>query len=349
MSPKVRLWFFAVLFLLLAGCGPPRAGEIAWRNPEVDLVWPEPPETARIRFLRTLEPADFAQVSGSADKFFRWITGEQKRILPLVTPFGVAANGRGRIWVTDTGLPAVHAFDLTRNRVEYIVAAGKEPLVSPVGVAYDDRRDRLYVSDSVLKKVMVFSGRGDFLESLDTPGGFGRPAGMAVDEQGNLYVADVLEGRVEVFGPDGVHRKTLASGASPEEGFNRPICVVVDRSGRVYVTDSMNFRVEILGPDGESLGTIGQIGDVPGSFARPRGVAVDSEGHIYVADAAFGNIQIFDLAGRLLLFFGELGKEPGQFSLPAGLFFDHNDHLYAVDAYNQRIQIFEYLPHAGQD
>lgn len=327
----------------LPGCASVRPVDRDWADPQVDLVWPGSPAEPRIRFLRAITgPADFHDESQTG-RFFRWIVGEKKQQIQLNFPYGVAADGEGKVWVTDTGSRIVHVFDLVRNRVDYLANAGNEPFLSPIGVTVDSGRRRLYVSDSVLKKVFLFDHEGSFLGFRQPPGGFGRPAGLATDTEGNLYVVDVLKGEVEVFSAAGDYLRSIGSTQTSDGKFNRPSNVFVDGSGRVFVTDSMNFRVEIIGSQGEPLGTIGQLGDVPGAFARPRGVAVDSEGHVYVADAAFDNLQIFDAAGRLLLYFGGLGRGPGKFNLPAGLYFDRNDRLYVVDAFNHRVQIFQYL------
>lgn len=332
-----------VLLTILSGCTAVRPADVVWAEPGVSLVWPEPPETPRIRFLRTLDAGSFVRREDRAGRLFRWMTGENDQALPLVSPYGVVADGDGRVWVADGQLGVVHLFDLARQKTTYVTSAGKEPFTAPAGVAFDGGRDWLYVSDAVQRKVYVVGPEGELVGTREPPGGFGRPAGLATDAQGRLYVVDVPKGRVEVFSREGEHLKTMKS-AVPGGRFNLPSNVAVDGSGRIFVTDSMNFRIEVFAPDGSPLGTIGQIGDVPGSFARPRGVAVDSQGHVYVADAAFDNIQIFDVAGRLLLYIGGPGSAPGMFNLPAGLFFDRHDRLYVADSYNHRIQIFQYLP-----
>ncbi len=322
--------------------------DLGWQDPAVDKVWPTPPETPRIRYLRTLTGAGDFRDDSKQGRLFRWVTGEKEQAVSLVSPYGVAADGEGRVWITDTGTGLVHFFDLNKGQVEYWGQAGKQALVSPVGIALDLGRDRLYVSDSVLNKVFVLSLNGESRGQLELPDGFGRPAGMAVGPQGDLYVTDVLGGRVEVFSPSGEHRSSLGSGVARGGEFNRPANLWVDPAGRLFVVDSFNFRVEMFGADGASLGVLGAIGDVPGAFARPRGVALDSQGHVYVADAAFDNIQIFDQQGQLLLHFGRRGEAPGEFNLPAGLFFDAADRLYVVDAFNRRVQVFQYLGGDGK-
>lgn len=344
--------FFALLcasgLFLLSGCALFSQPEVEWADASVSVSWPPPPDPPRIRYLRSLHGAvDFIE-KGRTGRLFRWLTGETDRGVPLISPYGVVADGEGRVWVADMGVPAVHVIDLARRRVDYIVQAGNTFLVSPVGVALDRLRQRLYVSDSVLNKVFVLDLNGRLLGELSTTAGFGRPAGLAVDAEGRLYVVDVIKAQVDIFSSDGTYLRSLKSNSPPDFKFNLPSNVAVDGAGTVYVVDSMNFRVEVFDAEGRSQRTIGQLGNVPGSFARPRGISVDGDGHIYVADASFDNIQIFNREGDLLTFLGQKGDDEGQFSLPSGVFVDQFNRLYIADVYNQRIQIFQYLPVADQ-
>lgn len=338
MSTLVRLLLIFCL-VFSAGCAA-RGGEgLFVSDPALSLVWPLPPDTPRIRYFRTINgPEDFRR-EGRPSRLMRWVVGEGEAELPLRAPYGVTADGEGRVWAADPEAHAVHVFDLAERQADYLLTAGEQMLVSPVGLAYDSERQWLYVSDTGLNQVFVLDRQGRLLGTRDPGEDFSRPAGMALDSSGRLYVADALRGRVEVFSPEGEHLRSFGEGT-----LYRPANLAVDPAGQVYVVDSLNFRIVVFTPEGDVRATLGAIGDGPGSFARPRGVAVDSQGHIYVSDAAFDNIQIFDMAGNLLLFWGGVGKEPGKFNMPAGLFFDGEDRLYVADMYNRRIQIFEYLP-----
>ncbi len=339
--------FLRLLFVCTLGavtlCGCSGLSPAQWVDPAVSLAWPEPPDVPRIKYLRSLYgTGDFRDQDGKG-RFFEWVAGEREQGLPLVTPHAVVADGQGRFWVTDAGSRSVHMFDLERRKVDYLMAVGAEALVSPVGIGIDVSKKLLYLADSALRKVFVLDYQGQLQGLREPPGGWQRPAGMVVDTRGRLFVADVLKGRVEVFGADGTWERSIGSLLNPDGLFNRPVGVAVDREGRVFILDAMNFRVEMFDSRGESLGTIGQLGDAPGSFARPRGIAVDSQGHIYVSDAAFDYIQIFDAAKNLLLYFGGGGNRAGHFNIPAGMFFDQDDRLYVVDTYNHRVQLFKYL------
>lgn len=339
------LLFLAIgLFVLTTGCTLVPSPIVQWGDTATNLQWPPLPEAPRIRYLRSFKgTADF-QKDSSSKRFFSWLTGEEEKKLPFVTPYGVAADGSGRIWVTDMGIRGVHLIDLARDKVGYIFSAGTTPLVTPAGIAVDLERKRLFVSDTTLAKVFLFDLDGRFISSWDTPDHFGRPAGLAVDQNGQLYVVDAKKNRLSIFSSAGELLRTITSAALPELTFNTPSNVVVNTQGQIFVVDSLNFRIETFSAEGKSLGTFGSAGDGPGYFARPRGIAIDGEGHLYVSDATFDNIQVFDSSGKLLIYFGQSGEKAGEFSLPAGMTIDQNNRLYVVDSYNQRLQIFQYLP-----
>ncbi len=347
---QIRTWLnVALCFLVLAmaGCAAREANPVNWKDPRLTRGWPEPPAPRRIELLRVIGGQDDLQEETGRRNFFSWLLGEEEEQHPLISPYGIAADGSGRVWVADPGSGFVTKFDLARGRLDYIGLAGNERLQVPVAVVCDIWREKLYVSDSGLRKVFVYDIEGKFQAEISPPGGFERPAGMAVGRDGRLYVIDVTRGVVFIFNQDGSYHKSIGSAASEDGVFGHPSNIAVDPSGRIYVVDSLRFRVEIQDPDGGLVKLIGQVGNAPGSFARPRGIAVDSSGHIYIADAAFDNIQIFDITGNLLLFFGGPGRDGGEFCLPAGLDIDSHDRIYVVDSCNYRFQVFQYL--AGEE
>ncbi len=344
MSNSRKFRLFLLLFcgaILLGGCqAGGRALELV--DPAATRVWPAPPEKARIKLLRSFAGGqDFVDKKTQKGRIIRWLTGDMAESVRFVAPYGVAVDGAGRIWVTDPGLKAIHSFDLNRRAARLWMLAGDAPFLAPTGICFDANRQRLYVADSAAKRVLVLGVDGSFVDELQPRQPFERPAGMALDAQGNLLVADVLGGKLRRFSPAGEELPAFGNPVAPSGKFHRPIGLAVDSAGLIYVIDSLNFQIVVLSPEGEHVATIGRLGDQPGTFSRPRGVAVDSFGHIYVADAAFDNIQIFNLQGQLLLVFGQ-GGESGL-SLPAGLVSDSADRIYAVDSFNQRIQIYQFL------
>ncbi len=338
-----RNYFFLLLVLgfLLSGCAGSGSKALQWSDPAIDKIWPVPPEQPRIRLLRTLSPKQLIDSNETSNRLFRWVAGEITDILPLISPYAVATDGHGTIWVTDSGQQLIHVFDLNSGSVEYLTGVGNSRFEMPTGIFFDSRLQHLYIADSLAKRVFKLDRHGNLIAEIGSSKIFQRPAGLALDLQQNLLVADVLAGVVHRLSPEG---KTLLSyGSSLTENglFSRPTAVSVGHDGTVYVLDVLNFRVEKLSPEGKSRGQIGELGDVPGTFSRPRGLAVDEDGNVFVSDAAFDNVQIFNSQGQLLMFFGRDKHWP--LSLPAGMTIDAAGRLIVADTFNRRLMIYQLL------
>ncbi|PIP82616.1 MAG: 6-bladed beta-propeller [Elusimicrobia bacterium CG_4_9_14_3_um_filter_62_55] len=166
------------------------------------------------------------------------------------------------------------------------------------------------------------------------PGEFQEPMGVAVDAQGDLYVADSRNRRVQKFS---VRGKFLAEFGGTD-AFKKPVDAAVAADGTLYVCDYEADRVEAFSPDGKSLLGWGEPGEGNGQFRSPAGVAVDKAGHVYVADFYNNRIQVFDPKGRWLRSIGKKGRGKGEFNYPTDLDFDGSGNLMVADAYNHRIQ-----------
>jgi DNA-binding beta-propeller fold protein YncE len=302
------------------------------------LVWPEPPDRARVELVSV-----FARASDLGIERAVWrrlaslITGGGE--VQMVRPAGVAASG-ARIAVADPGAGLVHVYDLSRHRSLALETCGETTLGEPVAVAF--LGDRLYVSDAAAAWIHVFNLDGGCEGGWALDEG-SRPAGLAADTaRSRLYVADVAAHQVLGFDPQGHRVLRFGSRGFAAGEFNYPTWLAVAADGSLYVTDALNFRVQIFDPDGKLLGMFGGQGDESGDLARPKGIGVDRDGHIYLVDALFDAVQMFDREGRYLMVFGSQGREPGQFWLPSGLAID-GDRIYVADSYNQRVQVFRFL------
>lgn len=320
--------------IFVVGCatvGPDRIG---------DLVWPDPPEEPRVRYLESLSSKRDVMGSPSfLDRLLGEAAGEA-----LAKPYGVLADKEGRVYVADTGQGAVFVFDKKNKKLDLIgIRDGVGRLAQPTGLAMNSQ-GILFVSDTKLDRVFGYDEKGEVVVAIGKKEEFYNPAGIAVDPATDrLYVPDPGRHVIRVYDSrDGRFLLSIGERGTEEGQFNFPTNVFV-RHGKLYVSDSGNFRVQIFDLDGKFLETFGGIGDAPGRFARPKGIAVDSEGHVYVIDAAFDNFQVFDEDGKLLMFVGGAGASPGRFNLPAGIYIDEKDRIYVADQYNYRVQVFQFL------
>lgn len=309
-------------------------------RPDVPLAWPAPPEKSRIMYLGVISTqADLKAKVSLAQGLGELLFGKGK-IGVLVAPSDVAIDQSDKLFVTDSAVAAVHVFDLNRRTYkQFSELAGHEQLLKPVGLTLVG--DRIYVVDSILRKVCVFDKNGKYIFSFGDER-FVRPSGIAYSQQDEIvYVADTAGHTIYVFTKGGNFIQQIGSRGMGGGMFNFPTHLWVDKDGKLYVSDTLNYRIQVFSRQHRLLTTFGRQGDRPGNFAHPSGVATDSFGNIYVIDRQFENVQVFDQNGRILLAFGQEGTQPGQFWLPAGIFIDNRNRIYVADSFNKRIQVFE--------
>ena len=337
----IRDTLIAVLLFVVMGCTKPPAHTLERQSSS--LVWPPPPDVARIEYLSSIaQPQDLGIAPSLFNKVVRVLTGK-KVSQRMVRPSGIFVTKEDMLYVADPGLGTVHAFNLRDHRYDQIKKFGKVHFVSPIAVAVD-HQDNLYISDSILRKIFVFNGNGNPEREIGGADRFSRPAGIAIHPVlKRLYVVDSNAHVIQVFDLLGNFLFTIGGRGAKPGAFNFPTFMSIDQSGLLYVTDSLNFRIQVFTPDGELLYLFGKQGDGVGEFSHPKGIALDRAGHIYVTDAIFDAIQVFDNAGTLLLYLGEAGQGPGQFWIPNALYIDHNNRIFVSDSYNQRVQIFRFL------
>jgi DNA-binding beta-propeller fold protein YncE len=307
-----------------------------------DLVWPLPPEPARVRYVRSYSGSwDFGKKKSKLRRFF--LGPEAQKEIGLRKPYGVTTDKAGRVYVTDTGLGGVMVFDESEKTVQMLGVQGNVRLGTPLAIVMD-ARERLFIADSELQQVICLSLQGQPLIALGKAEGMESPSGLAIDDTRNrLYVVDSHAHKVFVYDLDGRFIETWGSRGSEPGQFNFPTNAAVAGNGNLFVVDTANFRIQSLTPQGDPITEFGKAGSTFGSFTRPKGIAVDSQNHVYVVDAAFNNFQIFTEEGALLLFVGAYGRAPGRFWLPAGAHIDSSDRIYVVDQANARVQVFQYL------
>jgi DNA-binding beta-propeller fold protein YncE len=303
-----------------------------------ETAWPPPPAQARIKWLREWRNRyDFEKPSA----FLTFLMGAEK-IEYLRRPEAVVADAAGNVYAADPEWHIIFVFDQQNHTLRFI---GEGVLVTPVGLAIDNKRGLLYVADSRAAKVIAFNkDTGTIVQTLGDTGEFKNPSGLAYDEdRGRLYISDTQNNIVRVYDSNGSPLFTIGKKGDDVGEFRLPTYLAVGRDGKLYVVDAFNFRVQIFDPDGRFIKKFGKLGDSSGQFSRPAGIGVDSDGDIYVVDTAFSNVQIFNGDGRLLLWFGHGGRKIGNFSLPVGLYVDKQDKIYVADSFNRRIQVFQYL------
>ncbi|MGI0088302.1 MAG: hypothetical protein ACREBI_10175 [Nitrosotalea sp.] len=162
------------------------------------------------------------------------------------------------------------------------------------------------------------------------PGQLHLPRGIAVDNSGNIYVADNRNHRVEVFDPSGKFISEFDNGGIPEG-------VAVDGSGNIIVVDRSNMTVKKFSPGGALLSFFGSAGSEPGQLGNAARVAIDGSGDIYVTDA--NTVEKFNSNGSFVSYF--FANDTKNCCMNAmGIASDGSNNIYVADMFYNRILKF---------
>lgn len=229
-------------------------------------------------------------------------------------PISIAVDSSGTILVGDGRRRRVDSYDADGQPIGYLGAGDNEFNLPAFLAVYEDADGtHVYVVDSgddLVKRYALpspevpgklehtFGGTGP------EPGSFLLPSGIAVFE-GQIYVVDRGNSRLQVFSPDGVLDQVIIPAADscgflcqgPSGGRPRDAGIWIGAGGEIYLAEASKGQVVVLGTDGAEIGTVGGFGTTPGRLRVPTDMVIDSCGRLFVASAANARVDIFGLPG----------------------------------------------------
>ncbi|MEE8638883.1 MAG: NHL repeat-containing protein, partial [bacterium] len=201
----------------------------------------------------------------------------------------------------------------------------------------------VYVSDRERGLIHQYDIYGKYLKSYGQTQKiatwFERPAGLAVDKLGNLWVADTGNHKVKRINLLGEITLEVGYYGSEPGKLNLPADVAVDESGGVVVADAGNSRLQRFDRFGNPVAVIAGGGGE--QLRNPSGVCLDRFGNIFASDTGNDRLVAFDADGRYLCEYGKLGRGKKDFNHPVGLCFGEDGKLYVADTYNNVIKVLE--------
>ncbi len=193
-------------------------------------------------------------------------------------------------------------------------------------------------------RIQKFGSKGEFLDTIEMPlVETGKPTGLSVAPNGNLYVADTHYFRVVIFSPEGELIDEFGEFGETDGCFIYPTDVAFAEDGRIFVSEyGGNDRISVFTEQGDFLHCFGTPGGGHGQFARPSALCVDNlRKRLYVADACNHRIAIYDLDGELLRYIGSAGRQQGQLRYPYDLTLLADGTLVVCEYGNNRVQLFD--------
>ena len=286
-------------------------------------------------------------------------------------PFGVAVDRAGNVYLTDAGegnrvrklAPDGTVTTLAGGREGYADGAGAAASFnSPSGLAADEEGN-LYVADTGNNRIrkitpdgsvttLAGDGTAGFRDGPAHEAQFDAPLGLALDGQGNVYVADTYNDRIRLITTDG-QVKTLAGtgrpgykdGPAAEAQLDTPCAVAVNQRGEVFIADTGNDAVRRLTPAGEVVTLYARPPGQEGVPDKPVGLALTHDGFLYVTEYERGRVLQLTPDGRSHVIAGTgsgFADGPAQgaarFNHPAGLAADRRGALYVADGANYLVR-----------
>jgi len=221
----------------------------------------------------------------------------------LTKPIGIDISKNGVVYVADATARGVMIYNLDGEFVNVI--GGKQYLERPTGVAVNHEGSRIYVVDnggisSRNHRVVIFDARsGEHIKTFGVrgtgDGEFNMPLQATVNRDGNLYIVDSANFRVQIFDADGNFKSSFGEVGRRMGQFSRPKGIADDPEGNIYVTDAAFSNVQIFTSDGDLLMFFGGRTNFnePSSFMLMAGMDVDEDGRIYIVDQFFRKIEVY--------------------------------------------------------
>ena len=309
----------------------------------------------------------------------------------LYRPKDVTADSSGNLYIADAYNNRIRRVD-TSGIITTVAGSGHRGFSGDGGPAVEahlnrpfdvvvDGADNLYIADTSNHRIRRVDASGTIttIAGIGSEGLFGddgpaveaelrAPSGVALDDPGNIYIADTYNMRIRRVDSTGIITTVAGSGDTGVGGYSgdggpavearldTPFDVAVADDGNLYIADSNNKRIRRVDVSG-IITTVAGIGD--GSYSRssgpaveaalydPSGVAVDNTGNLYIADTN-GTIRRVDPAGTISTiagtgstgFSGDGGPAvEAALRLRGGVAVDSTGNVYVADTGNHRIRV----------
>jgi DNA-binding beta-propeller fold protein YncE len=228
-----------------------------------------------------------------------------------------------------------------RDHVVTFVYGHEQALMAPQHITVDSK-GRLIVADPMIPAVHVLDGEKSFRIAAGPRRRMQHPAGVAVDANDNIYVADSGLGLIDVYDPRGNFVRYIGK-IDDESLFDYPTGIAIDRANaRIYLLDTPRNVLLILDLHGNILKRVGRrsTDEVPVEFVAPSEITMNGD-EVVVLDSAGSRLQVFDLDGKLLRHIStNTSNGPSKVPVGMGLGTDSEGNIYLSNVRDYGVRVF---------
>lgn len=281
---------------------------------------------------------------------------------------GIAIDNIGNIFVADDGNNRIQKFDSNGKFLlkwgESGVGSGQFNLPQSIAV---DTKGYIYVADEHNNRIQKFDSNGKFVSMWGKNGGkngeygtgngeFDMPCGISADSNGDIYVADRGNVRIQKLTSDGKFKSRFGEFKSSAALGDSPIDIAIDKNDNIYIdkVTLSNHHSDTLGRWLQKYSTDGKLiaewdntmfqkklfASRVWEFGFQQSIAASDGGIVYVVDAINRSIQRFSYLGKYLGSWRSWGNESGRFAYPSSIIADESGRVFVLDAKNYRVQEF---------
>lgn len=210
----------------------------------------------------------------------------------------------------------------------------------------------VFASDTPGSRLQRFSLSGQWQANIGEAQGFfdskkkeGRmihPNGVAINDDGTVYVADTGNRRIDAFSPEGVFVFSIGPKVGNYE-LQEPVAVAWDKAGFLYFVDKSLKKVFKCEPSGAFLAAWGEEGSGPGQFKAPVSIAFDGQNYLYTLDEELKRVSVHTREGKWLTDFFAGGRAARELADPAAVVVQ-DQRLVVSDKGKGRILSFDLHP-----
>ncbi|WP_053368270.1 6-bladed beta-propeller [Bacillus sp. FJAT-27245] len=215
-------------------------------------------------------------------------------------PYGISTDDQGRVFVADLYNGNISVFDEKGKFIDYFAqkVLADKGISAPAALRIIG--NKVYMTDIKTSKAYVFDLTGKLLLEVGKPGtGDGElnaPNGITADDEGNVYVVDTGNQRVQIFDSKGKFLKIINGSANGkgESIFVNPRGIGIDSRGIMYVVSNLTHLVYGFDKEGKKVFQFGGLGENNGQFSLPNGLFIDKNDNVLVTDTLNIRVQAFN-------------------------------------------------------